>query len=302
MALARTSKVGTLEAAAELIKDGMGIAIGGLLAQNAPCAMVRQIIKKGVKDLSTYAAPPVGFPVDLLVGAGLVKRTHHAYCGFEYLGFAPNFRKAVEQGEVDAVVCDEAIVAGGFMAAAEGMPYHPLRSPKGTDYININPLLKEYTPPWGEEKLVAVKAFDIDVALIHAQEADEYGNIRFLGSYWLDPTMARATDTVIVTVDRLVSNSRVLSEPYLTAIPGVFVTMVVELPYGAHPCASHMIHMQDEEHLIEYVRLGRLNLKNEDPEAFPGYLKKHVYEPETHLDYLERVGGLKRLSQLNVPV
>ncbi|MFQ5827323.1 MAG: CoA transferase subunit A [Dehalococcoidia bacterium] len=302
MAPARAKKVGTLEDAAKLIEDGMGIAIGGMLAQNVPCAMVRQIVKKGAKNLSTYAAPPVGYPIDLLVGAGLVKRTHHAYCGFEYLGFAPNFRKAVEEGSVEAIVCDEAIVAGGFMAAAEGLPYHSLRSPKGTDYIKVNPLLTQYTPPWGEEKLVAVKAFDIDVALIHAQEADEYGNIRFLGSYWLDPTMARATDTVIVTVDRLVSHERVLSEPALTSIPGVFVTMVVPLPYGAHPCASHMIHMQDEEHLIEYVRLGRMNLKNEDPEAFSNYLKKHVYESETHLDYLERVGGLKRLSRLNVPV
>jgi glutaconate CoA-transferase subunit A len=264
---------------------------------NHPCAITREIVRRGIKRLNLWSCPPCSFDPDLLIGAGLVERTYLAYVGFEHMGFAPFFRKATENGEIDAVLCDESTLAGALMATIEGIPYHPVTSLRGTDTARLTPLAQEYVAPTGD-KLMAVRAMSPDVAVLLVTEADEYGNGRHMGSVFMDLILAKASKKVILQVEQIVPHEKVLAEPHRTTIPAYLVDMVVEVPWGAHPCSSHMCYIQDEDHMREYVESAKLTINGQDPQAFPNYLKKYIYEPRDHFDYLEAIGGVRRLAEL----
>ena len=143
---------------------------------------------------------------------------------------------------------------------------------------------------------MAVKALSPDVAVLHAQRADEYGNVQHLGSTFADLIIAKASKKVILTVDEIIPTERIQENPYRTTIPCFLVDTVVEVPYGSHPCSSHMLYLQDEDHLREYIRCAR----GTDEETFDNYLEEYVYSPSSHWEYLDRVGGLERMSRLRV--
>jgi len=297
----RKSKLISLEEAASWVRRGDRLAIGGMLFYNRPSAFIRQLIKRGLRgevaDLILYSSPLSSYDADLLIGAGLVKTSYLCHVSFEYLGFAPNYRKAVEKGEIEIVECDEAFVIGGYKAAIEGLPYHPISSWKGTELLKVNKEIKWFTSQDGE-RILMVPAISPDVGVIHAQEGDEYGNIRHLGACYADQLIAKASKKVIVTVDRLISHSSVMNDPKATTIPGYLVDGLVEVPYGAHPASSHTMYIHDEEHLKEYIKKAEMSRKGADPAAFSDYLRQYIIEPSSHWDYLERIGGVKRLAEL----
>src|SRR5579885_689979 len=74
--------------AASWLEDGMTIAIG----QPTPMALVRQIIRRGLKNLTVVDA---GFSLDLLIAAGCVRKviTYYAGGGFG-IPVMPAFRHA----------------------------------------------------------------------------------------------------------------------------------------------------------------------------------------------------------------
>ena len=103
----------------------------------------------------------------------------------------------------------------------------------GTDYAKLNPRLKEFDDPITGERLLAIPAIDIDVAIIHAGAADPYGNVQHVGTGFGDRSHHRAADKTIVTVDKVIPNEEVRANPYRTSIAGV--DAVVRAPYGSHP-------------------------------------------------------------------
>lgn len=270
----RRKKVVDLVEALEAVTDGAFVAIGGLWFHNKPMAAVRELVRRGVKDLTLTAAPPASMDADLLIGAGAVKRAYLAHVSFEHIGLAPNFRRAVEQGTVELGECDEATLLGGLMATVEGLPEHGIGSLKGTDHLQTSPLLQARG-----DGLVEVPALRPDVVILHAQEADEYGNVRCLGAPFVDAILAKAARHVVVTVDQLVTNAEVRAAPRLTSIPSYLVDAVVKVPFGAHPCSSHGRYPHDEQHLRDYIEGD-----------FQEYLRRYVLECPSQDDYLEEIG------------
>jgi glutaconate CoA-transferase subunit A len=288
----RASKLIALEKAADLVRPGAFVAIGGLWFQNNPSALARELLRRGTRDLTIVAAPPSSYAVDMLIGAGAVRRAYVAHVSFDHLGLAPNHRRAAENGEVELVDCDEATVLGGLMATVESLPYHPVSSIAGTDLCRTSPLAAPQQLP-GHGAVPAPPAMRPDVCLLHAQEADVYGNIRYFGTPFCDPLLAKASGKVIVTVDRIVDNDVVRAEPHRTVIPGYQVDAVVESPYGAHPCASQGIHPHDEEQLKVYLAAGRTA-----EQWRSGYLEPYVLGTTEGEDYLTAVGGTARIDGL----
>lgn len=293
----RTSKLVDLKEAVDMVKEGARLATGGQSLANKPSAFVREIVKKGIGSLVLFSNPIASYDADLLIGAGLVKKTYLACVTFDYLGLAPNFRKAAENGEIEVIEVDARTVGGGYMAAVEGLPVHPLSSLKGTDLLKTTELIRKYTAPDGEE-LTAVVALIPDVAVIHVPQADEYGNARYLGPSAFDIIMIRASKKVIVTADEIVSLRTIEADPSETTVPSYWVDAVVEVPFGAHPCSCNTLYDHDEEHLREYIRCAELARRGEAPNAFSDYLKKYVYQPDSIYDYLELVGGPRKMIEL----
>src|SRR5436309_207226 len=92
-------KVMKLSDAAALIPSGAVLGLGGLMLRRHPMALIREIIRQGKREL-TLQTWVGGIDVDLLVGAGCVKRIEAAYEGLGPLGSAPNVRRAAEAGAV----------------------------------------------------------------------------------------------------------------------------------------------------------------------------------------------------------
>ncbi len=288
----RTSKRSTLSDAAALVPSGALVAVGGLWFQNNPSALVREVVRHGPGELTIVAAPPSSYAVDLLIGSGLVRRAYVAHVSFDHLGLAPNHRRAGESGTVDLVDCDEATVLGGLMATLEALPHHPVTSIAGTDLIRTSPLAAPREVA-GRGLVPSPPAMRPDICLLHAQEADEYGNVRNLGTPFCDLLLAKASRTVVVTVDRIVSNEEIRSAPHRTVLPSYLVDAVVETPYGAHPCASQGHYVHDEEQLRAYVHAGRT------AETWQSeYLDPWVFGSVEGSEYLAAVGGAERIDRL----
>jgi glutaconate CoA-transferase subunit A len=75
-------------------------------------------------------------------------------------------------------------------------------------------------------------------------------------------------------------------------IPGLLVSHVVELPFAAHPTAVYRVYDYDAERIESYAEAART------PDGFRAYLDQYVFGVKDHWEYLERMGGLRRLNNL----
>ncbi|MFH1481843.1 MAG: CoA-transferase [Pseudomonadota bacterium] len=294
MSRERKKKLTTIHEAMSCIKDGAFLAIGGFMIHNHPMAIIREIVKQGIKGLKVLPTPPGGsIDVDLLIGSGCVASILASYVGGEWLQpVMPNYRSKAEKSELDIIEYDEHTIVCGLRAAIWKLPCEVTRAGLGTDLLKVNPSLKVFNNPITGEPLVAVPPIEPDVAIIHAQRADPYGNIQHAGSAFLDTLLASASKKVIVSVEEVVSLDDTRKDPFRTTIPCHLVTAVVELPFGAHPCSSHGYYTFDEDHIRKYVQCAG------HPDRFQDYLNQYIYGRENMDDYLETIGGIKTLSDL----
>jgi glutaconate CoA-transferase, subunit A len=257
--------------------------------------IIRAIIRNGIKNLTVVGAASAGLETDLLIGAGCVKTVIAPMISGESLApIGPSFRAFAQRGEIEVVELDEHMYYQGLRAAAALMPSLPWRGGIGTDYAKLNPRLKEFDDPITGERLLAIPAIDIDVALIHAGAADPYGNVQHVGTGFGDRAHHRAADQTIVTVEKVIPNEAVRADPYRTSIASV--DAVVRAPYGSHPYASPGHYLEDAKHIREYVAAATAMLKDRSRGPLDDYLRKYVLEPKTHADYLTRIGFERILS------
>jgi glutaconate CoA-transferase subunit A len=231
-------------------------------------AMVRALVRAGRRDLVLVPSPGSIGP-DLLIGAGTVAQVFCVFITFEHLGLAPHFRRRAEAGDLKVVEMDGPGLAAGLRAAADGLPWVPIFD-LGTDLPKVNPTWYRPLPRDDGHRLLAVPPITLDVALLHAQQADEYGNAQLLGGAFFDPLLALAARRVIVTVDRLVPTATIQRAPEKTKLPSYLVHAVVECPRGAHPTGSHTLYDPDEGHLRTYLEASA------DSESFGTYLDRYV--------------------------
>ena len=290
--MARASKLVSLGEALAGIADGASVALGGWIFNSQPMALARALIRQGAKDLDLVPSPGSIAP-DLLIGAGRARSTVCVFISFEHLGLAPRFRQAAESGALKVYEMDGPGIAGGLRAAICDLPFMPIPD-LATDLPKVNP--EHYRPlptrP-GERRLLAVPPIRPDVCFIHAQQADEYGNVQFLGAPFFDVMLAQASKRVIVSVDRIVSPDIVRRANHLTKLPAPMVDAVVEAPFGAHPSSSAGLYRADDVHLREYVKASA------KPDAYRAYLERYVEKAAESTAYLNEIGAA-RLAALAV--
>ena len=295
--LERKSLVIDLETAAASVRDGMTIAIGGFINSSHPMALVRQLIRRGVKNLTVVGAASGGLDLDLLIAAGCVRKLVTTYMGGEhYCPVAPFFRIAAQRGELEIFECDEGMFYCALRAAAQRLPSTPWKAGIGTSFPQINPEIKVYNDPISGEPMLAIPAIKPEIALIYAAQSDAYGNVQHVSTGFGDRAMWRAADKTIAQVERIVSNEEIRKHPLATSLIGV--DAVVRAPYGSHPFAGPGYYIEDSDHIREYVAAGNAYAKNGDRRPFEQYLQKYILDPATHEDYLEVV-GIKRLLKLH---
>ena len=251
----RRSKVVTAVEAAAMVRDGDTVGLGGWTFYNTPMAVIRQVIRRQIAGLRLVSSPGAIGP-DLLIAGECVAEIVTPFLTMEQFGLAPAFRAAVKENRLRVSEIDGPALAATLRAAADDLPFGLIHD-LGTDLPKVNPDMyrpfeHEYAPSGG---LLAVPAIVPDVALIHAQRADQYGNLQYLGASFFDQLIARAARRVIASVDEVISSAELTREPRLTKIPGFLVTAVVPLERGAHPCGSQGMYRPDLAHLELYARM-----------------------------------------------
>ena len=293
----RTSKLTTLAEAARLVQDGMRVALGGFAVYQHPMAFVRELIRQGRRDL-TIVGVANGVELDLLAGAGCLRRVETSYVGLEKFGLAQNFRRLVERGALEVVDYPELIAWDRFRANQENLTFWPALFLGGTDILRRNPDIKEFPCPLTGRTIAAIPPADADVVILHAIAGDQYGNVlvpaRHVLPQSLDVTLSRSCDLLIVTVERVVDSAYITARAHLNQVPAFRTTAIVEVPWGAHPTPVHGATLTDEAHFAAYVEASASD------EAFRAYLDEYVLGPADHRAYLELI-GMQRLLELQDP-
>lgn len=216
------------------------LSVGGFHFVRAPMAQLRALIDRGdVGDL-TYVAWGGGLPLELLLAAGMVRKFVFCFSSLDIFGLAPRFRRALENGSVEHEEWTALGFVKGLEAAAQGIGMEVLPEPTGSQVYPAGTPRMPALAQAGGPPLVSVPAIRVDSLLLHAQRADEAGNVEIAGGRGLDISTAFAARRVLVTVEERVPSGE-LCDQRSFVLPRSFVTAIALAPGGAAPtsCLPH---------------------------------------------------------------
>jgi len=281
--------------AASLIKDGDTVIVGGFGTVNHPMPIIRALIRRKAKNLTVIGAATAGLEIDMLIGAGCVKKVIAPYIGAElYAPIGHCYRRAAEEGTLEVFETTEYLLYSQLDAAARGLGFLPWRGGVGTSVPVLNPAYVPFNDPINGEPYLAAPALHADWAVIHVGQADKYGNGQHGGARFGDRLLSRAAERVILTAERIVPNSEIRKNPFWTSV--AYADAVVEAPYGSHPYASHGFYVEDEEGIKAYVEAS-VAFRKKDAATWQKYLDSQVTPFKTHREYLATISA-DRLAAL----
>jgi glutaconate CoA-transferase subunit A len=145
----------------------------------------------------------------------------------------------------------------GLRAAAQRLPFLPMRAGLGSDVMVNNPWLRTVASPYDDgEELVAVPALRLDVALVHLNRADRHGNATYLGpDPYFDDLFCMAADRAYVSCEQIVDTAGLTVDAPVQRLllSRMMVTGVVETPHGAHFTSCVPDYERDEEFQKAYA-------------------------------------------------
>ncbi|MGY0487134.1 CoA transferase subunit A [Streptomyces sp. WG-D5] len=247
-------KTMTPDEVAGRLRSGMTIGIGGWGSRRKPMALVRALLRSDVTDLTvvSYGGPDVG----MLAAAGRIRKLVAAFATLDSIPLEPHFRAARQRGAFELMEVDEAMFMWGLHAAANRLPFLPVRAGIGSDVMRVNPSLRTVTSPYEDgETFVAMPALRLDAALVHVNRADRAGNGQYLGpDPYFDDLFCEAADSAYVSCEQLVDGFGAATVPQTLLVKRHSVTGVVETPHGAHFTSCVPDYGRDEAFQKLYAR------------------------------------------------
>jgi glutaconate CoA-transferase subunit A len=255
-----TSKLTTLDDAVAGLRSGMTIGIGGWGSRRKPMAFVRAILRTDVTDLTvvSYGGPDLG----LLCSAGKVRRAYYGFVSLDSPPFYdPWFAHARTHGLIQAREMDEGMLRCGLQAAAQRLPFLPIRAGLGSSVPEFfEGELKTVTSPYPTdgryETLIAMPALRLDAAFVHMNLGDASGNAAYTGiDPYFDDLYLMAAEKRYLSVERVVATEELVKTvpPQALLVNRMMVDAVVEAPGGAHFTTAAPDYGRDEKFQRHYV-------------------------------------------------
>jgi glutaconate CoA-transferase subunit A len=175
--------------------------------------------------------------------------------------YDPWFAKARTTGSIEAREMDEGMLRCGLQAAAQRLPFLPIRAGLGSDVRTFwGDELKTVKSPYptgdAYEELVAMPALNLDAALVHLNLGDAHGNAAYTGidPYFDDLFLMSATKR-LMSVERVVSTQELVASvpPQALLVNRMMVDAVVEAPNGAHFTTAEPDYRRDEKFQRHYA-------------------------------------------------
>ncbi|MCH9700737.1 MAG: acyl CoA--acetate/3-ketoacid CoA transferase subunit alpha [Actinomycetia bacterium] len=255
-----TSKQTTLDDAVASVRSGMTIGIGGWGSRRKPMAFVRALLRTDVTDLTvvTYGGPDLG----LLCSAGKVRRAYYGFVSLDSPPFYdPWFATSRTTGRIEAREMDEGMLRCGLQAAAQRLPFLPIRAGLGSDVRafwgdELKTVRSPYPTGGGYEELVAMPALALDAAFVHMNLGDAQGNAAYTGiDPYFDDLFLMAAQHRFLSVERVVSTDELVKSvpPQALLVNRMMVDTVVEAPGGAHFTTAEPDYRRDERFQRHYA-------------------------------------------------
>lgn len=210
----------TIDAAIAKIKDGDTVMVGGFGVPGTPSTLIHALVAHGARNLTLVKndANEPGMGVDHLLQSGQVARLITTH-----LGLNGNAIALMNQGRIKVEFNAQGILAERIRAGGAGMGAILSDIGIGTELAEG----KQVVEMAGKTYLVE-PALRADVALIHADCADTFGNLAYVATAQnFNPLMAMAANCVIVEAERVLPLGGLGANEVHT--PGVFVDHVTEL-------------------------------------------------------------------------
>lgn len=256
----------TLQAAvAATVHDGDTVALEGF-THLIPVAAGHEIIRQRRRDLTLVRLTP-DIVYDQLVGAGCARKLIFSWGGNPGVGSLHRFRDAVTTGWPVRLELEEhshAGMANRYVAGASGLPFAVLRGYRGTDLVEYTATIRPITCPFTGEVLTAVPALNPDVTIVHAQQADQAGNVQMWGITGVQKEAVLAARRAVVTVDEVVDHLE--PRPGAVVLPTWALSFVVHVPGGAHPSYAQGYSQRDNAYYQAWDEISR------DREAFSRWI------------------------------
>ena len=264
------------------------IFIGGF-GHLIPFFLSHELIRQNKKDL-TICRSGADILFDQLIAAKIIKKVIFGYIGNPSIGLSHSFNRAYKSKTIEVEEWTNQSMILRFHAARMGVSYLPSKilqigdKPPSIDY------LQSTSCPYTGNIYSAIPSLKPDVALIHAQKADKYGNVQMWGIDGDTIEGALASDKIIVSVEKIIDNETLKLSPEKTVIPSHRVTSIVEVPFGAYPSYVSGFYSRDDDHYKEYDSISR------DEDKLAQYLDEWIYSSETITEYQEMIGKEKLID------
>jgi len=202
-----------------LIPDGASLMFGGFMAVGTPERLFDAIVAAGKRNLTIIgndtARPGLG--VGKLISAGCVSRAI-----VSHIGANPETQAKMIAGEIQVDLTPQGTLAERIRAGGCGLGGILTKTGLGT----LAAEGKEVVTVDGEDYLLE-KPLRADFALVHAQEVDWVGNLRYsLTAHNFNPIICMAADTVIVDAEVIVPVGVIAPDAVKT--PGILVDHIIE--------------------------------------------------------------------------
>ena len=207
------------EAAILDIEDGATIMVGGFGLCGIPENLIRALVAKGVKGLTTISnnAGVDDFGLGLLLRAKQVKKHIGTYVGENKL-----LEQMVLSGELELELNPQGTLAERIRAAGAGIP--AFFTPTGVGTIIAE---KKEERVFGDRKYIMERALTADFALVKAWKGDPWGNLVYRKTARnFNPVMATAARVTIAEVEHLVEVGEI--DPDQVHTPGVYVQRIFQ--------------------------------------------------------------------------
>lgn len=265
------------DAIAAFVRDDATVALEGF-THLIPHAAGHEIIRQQRRGLTLVRMTP-DIVYDQMIGMGCARRLVFSWGGNPGVGSLHRLRDAVERDWPARLELEEhshAGMAAAYVAGASGLPFGMLRGYSGTDLPAHNARIQFIDCPFTHERLAAVPALHPDVTIIHAQQADAHGNVRWWGLLGVQKEAALAAKAVIVTVEEIVEDFAdagirgPTGREYAVILPAWTVSAIVAVPGGAHPSYAAGYSRRDNEFYVQWESISR------DRGQFTDWMRKYV--------------------------
>ena len=201
------------------ISDGSSVMIGGFGLCGIPENLIRALVKKGVKNLTTISnnAGVDGFGVGLLLAAGQIRKHIGTYVGENKL-----LEQKVLSGEIQLELVPQGTFSERMRAAGAGIP--AFYTPTGVGTVVAE---NKETREFGGRMYLMEHCLPADFALVKAWKGDKWGNLVYRKTARnFNPMMATAAKVTIVEVEHLVDVGEL--DPDTIHTPSIYVKRIFQ--------------------------------------------------------------------------